>query len=191
MIPNSTTMGGAMRRIPPRFAKQFPPGSWFDTLPAKLLQRLTDYGRTLVFDPGEAIVHEGLHEEWLNVNLEGRVDLECADPVSGQPITLLKLGPGDIVGERGILDNDPPIATARAISEVTTYRLHHPAIAWMLMVVPEAIPRFIEKLQLDIDEFETRKKLFGHPESREQLRQLSEESARAWASVNGAADLQA
>ncbi len=129
-----------MRSIPPRFAEQFPPGSWFDQLPAKLLHRLTDYGRTFRFDPGEALIEEDIHNEWLHLITEGRVDQECTDPISGQPIRLLMLGPGDIVGERGIIDTDPPIATARAITEVTTYRLHHPAIAWMLMVVPEATP---------------------------------------------------
>lgn len=176
-----------MRAMSPRFADQFPPGSWFDQLPTKLLQRLTDYGRTFLFDPGEAIVEEGVPDEWLHVIITGQVDLECADPISRQSIRLIGLEPGDIVGERGILDKDPPLVTARAITEVTTYRLHHPAIAWMLLVVPEAIPSFIAGLQRWIDMVEERKKIFGDPETREQLRQLIEESTRAQPRVNGAA----
>ena len=168
-----------MRAIPPRFRDHFPTGSWFDGLPAKLLQRLTDYGRTFRFDPGETLVEEGVANEWLHVITEGRVDLECADPISGWPIRLLILGPGDVVGERGLVDTETPIATARAITEVTTYRLHHPAIAWMLLVVPEATPRFVEALQLPIDEVEARRQLVVGSGSREHMKQFIEESAQA------------
>jgi len=178
---DNTTLSEAMRAIPPRFRDHFPPGSWFDGLPAKLLQRLADYGRTFRFDPGEALVEEGITNVWLHVITEGRVDLECADPISGRPIRLLILGPGDVVGERGLIDTDAPIATARAITEVTTYRLHHPAIAWMLLVVPEATPRFIEALQRRIDEVEALRQLLVGSGSGEQVQQLVEESAQAHA----------
>ena len=176
---DSTTLSEAMRAIPPRFRDHFPPGSWFDGLPARLLQRLTDYGRTFRFDPGEALVEEGIPNEWLHLITEGRVDLECADPISGRPNRFLILGPGDVVGERGLIDTDAPIATARAVTEVTTYRLHHPAIAWMLLVVPEATPRFVEALQLPIDEVEARRQLVVGSGSREHMKQFIEESAQA------------
>ena len=177
MHPTGPIVSEAMRAIPPRFRDHFPPGRWFDNLPARLLQRLTDYGRTFRFDPGEALVQEGILNEWLHVIVEGRVDLECADPLSGRPIRLLTLGPGDVVGERGLVDTDVPVATARAITEVTTYRLHHPAIAWMLLVVPEAAPRFVEAIRLQIAEINAQRQRFVDPESPERLQRPLNEGA--------------
>src|SRR5215212_8930814 len=175
-----------MRTIPPRFRKHFPSGSWFDDLPAAALQRLTAYGVTFIFDPGEALIEEGVPNEWLHVILEGRVDLECAAPASGRPIKVLELVPGCVTGERGILTyitgdqslsaEDLPIATARAVTEVTTYRLNHMAMALMVLAVREAVAPFVDALQGTIAEVETRRQFFVDPEIRERARELSRAS---------------
>ena len=131
------------------------------------------------FDPGEILIEEGDSNEWLHVIVEGRVELECADPVSGRSIRLLISEPGDIIGERGILYPALPIATARAVTEVTTYRLQHLALLATVCVMSEGLPQFRDALQCCIDEVESRRHLFVDPGSREQLQQLIEESAQA------------
>ena len=170
-----------MRAIPPLCRDHFPPGNWFDRLPAKVLQRLTVFGRMFQFDPGEVLIEEGIPNEWLHAIIEGRVDLEYADPVTGRPIRLLISGPGDVIGERGILYPALPIATARAVTEVTTYRLQRPALLATVHVMSEGLPPFRDALQCCIDEVESRREFFADAGSREQLQQLIEESAQAHA----------
>jgi CRP-like cAMP-binding protein len=191
----SPPMSEPMRAIPPRFRKDFPTGSWFDDLPTALLQRLTAYGVTFAFDPGEVLVEEGVPNEWLHVILEGRVDLECADPLSGRPIKVLELVPGCItgergiftyiIGERGILAEDLPTTTARAVTEVTTYRLSHMALALMVLLVREAVVPFEEALRRTVDEVEARRLLFVDPEIRERAREFFRASRPPQPAANG------
>ncbi len=153
-----------------RFAGPFPIAALFDGLPSGFLQRLALYGHVVRFAPGEVLVEDGQPNEWLHIITAGRVNIECMDPVTGQLTRLDELGPGDIVGECGILDKDAPICTARAITDVETYRLHHPAIAWTLMAVPEAIPPFTAALRLWIDAAAGRKLLLTDHQTSDLLR---------------------
>jgi CRP-like cAMP-binding protein len=182
-----------MRAIPPRCSPDFPPGHWFENLPVEAQRRLPAYGVAFVFDPGEVLVEEGVPNEWLHVILEGRVELECADPLSGRPVKVTELEPGCITGERGVLayvtgyrgttvenlpipTEDLPIATARAVTEVTTYRFNHMALALGVLSVRGAFAPFVEALQRAIDEVETRRQLFVDPEIRARAEELSRAS---------------
>jgi len=202
MDPNSPTVSELMRAIPPRFRQQFPTGGWLDDLPAEALQRLPAYGVAFVFDPGEVLVEEGVPNEWLHIILDGRVNLECADPDSGRPVKVVELGPGCITGERGVLAyvigdrgttiedlpiaaEDLPIATARAVTEVTAYRFSHLALALMVLSVRDAVVPFVEALQRAINEVELRRQLFVDPETRARAEELSRAS-RPQPAANGA-----
>lgn len=125
----------------------FPSATIFDGLPRELLARLAQYGRAIRFEPGEAVVVEGRPNAWLHIVTSGRVRLERTAAEPALTIELAELGPGEVVGHHGILDNALPAATVRAITAVETFRLHHPAIAWTLLGVPEAVPPFIATLR--------------------------------------------
>jgi CRP-like cAMP-binding protein len=125
----------------------FPKTAVFDALPVDFLESLAPLGRTLHFTPGEVLVEQGEPNEWLHIITRGQVCVESAHPASGSAISCEKLGPGEIVGEQGILDHTLPTSTARADGAVETFRFQHSAIAWALLGVPEAIPAFATALE--------------------------------------------
>jgi CRP-like cAMP-binding protein len=204
MTPGNPTVSSTMRAIPPRFRQHFPPGNWFENLPAEAQRRLPAYGVAFVFDPGEVLVEEGIPNEWLHVILKGRVNLECADPRSGRPIKVTELVPGCITGERGALayvigdrgtvaedlpiaTEDLPIATARAVTEVATYRFNHKALALMVLSVREAVAPFVRALQGTIDEVETCRQFLVDPEIRARAEELGRASRPPQTATNGVA----
>jgi CRP-like cAMP-binding protein len=206
MDPNSPTTGETMRPIPPRFRKDFPPGHWFENLPVEAQRRLPAYGVAFVFDPGEVLVEEGVPNEWLHVILKGRVELECVDPRSGRPVKVTELAPGCITGERGVLAyvigdrgttvedlpiaaEDLPIVTARAVTEVTTYRFSHMALALAVLSVRGAFAPFVEALQRTIDEVELRRQLFVDPEVQERVEEIRRASRPPQPATNGVAHI--
>jgi CRP-like cAMP-binding protein len=195
-------MGETMRPIPPRFRKDFPPGHWFENLPVEAQRRLPAYGVAFVFDPGEVLVEEGVPNEWLHLILKGRVELECVDPRSGRPIKLTELASGCITGERGVLAyitgdrgtvvedlsiaaEDLPIVTARAVTEVTTYRFSYLALALAVLSVREAVTPFVEAIQRTVDEVELRRQLVVAPEIRERAEELVPPSRPPQPAANG------
>jgi CRP-like cAMP-binding protein len=129
----------------------FPSSTLFDRLPARALARLAGYGRSVRFEPGELLIVEGQPNVWLHVITSGQVCLERDAPGSETPNVLGRLGPGDVIGAHGILDLELPATTVRAIGPVESFRLHHPAIAWTLLGVPEAIPAFEAALRVWIE----------------------------------------
>jgi CRP-like cAMP-binding protein len=202
MDPNETAVSETMRAIPPRCRQHFPPGNWFENLPVEVQRRLPAYGVAFVFDPGEVLVEEGVPNEWLHIILKGRVELEYVDPRSGRPTKVFKLAPGCITGDRGVLAyitgdrgttvenlpiaaEDLPIVTARAVTEVTTYRFSYLALALAVLSVRGAVAPFVEAIQRTIDEVELRRQLVVAPEIRERAEELFPPSRPPQPAANG------
>jgi CRP-like cAMP-binding protein len=139
----------------------FPSSTFFDRLPARALIRLAGYGRLVRFDPGELLLAQGQPNIWLHVITSGQVCLERDAQGSETPNVLGQLGPGDVIGAHGILDLELPSTTVRAIGPVESFRLHHPAIAWTLLGVPEAIPAFKVALRVWIEAENQRQSVRG------------------------------
>ena len=195
-----------MRSIPPRCRPDFPPGHWFEILPVEAQRRLPAYGVTLVFDPGEVLVEEGVPNEWLHMIVKGRVELECTDPRSGRPVKVTELEPGCITGERGVLayvigdrgttiedlpipTEDLPIVTARAITEVTVCRFSHLALGLAILSLHGAFTPFVEAIRRTIDEIEMRRRLVVDPEIRARIKEIRRASRPPQPATNGVAQI--
>ena len=83
-----------------------------------LMQRFT----TKTFAAGETLVAEGTESEGLFVVASGTVRVTKQD-ADGEPIVLADLGPGDVVGEIGIVLRRPATATVRALSSAVAMEL--------------------------------------------------------------------
>jgi len=71
------------------------------------------------FEPGQVIIRENTPGDSAYIILSGRV--EVTKRIEGQPVVLVRLGPGSIFGEMSLLDGSPRSATATAM-ETTDYR---------------------------------------------------------------------
>ena len=114
----------------------------FSPLPAKERARIE---RRLVrrsYAKNEAIFWEGDPAEWLVIVVQGRVKM-VKHSESGRETILTTFGPGQIVGEVGLLIGDAYPASAQAIEPSVTVSLRraeyidlvrtHPDLAWALL----------------------------------------------------------
>ena len=74
----------------------------------------------------------------LHVIVSGRVRLERWHPALRVPMELDELGPGDVVGELGLLDGQPHSDTVTAIDDTETIELDTTAVAGTVLLFPEA-----------------------------------------------------
>ncbi|TCO71747.1 DUF294 nucleotidyltransferase-like domain-containing protein [Rhodovulum euryhalinum] len=91
--------------------RQFPP---FDLIPEDALAALAGSVRRMVVGAGQTICHEGERLDGLFVIEMGTADIETA----GSEL-IAHRGPGDVIGERGLLRLGRATLTARATSDVT------------------------------------------------------------------------
>jgi CRP-like cAMP-binding protein len=82
--------------------------------------RLAALGERAVFARGSELMHQGEEADCLYVILAGGVSVVREHPHLSTPIVLAQLGPGEIVGEMGLLDGEPRSATVTAIEDTVT-----------------------------------------------------------------------
>ena len=91
----------------------------FKELPEPGLQMLAERGRPKHFAAGEVIMRQGDVSDALHVITRGRVRVERDQP-GETPLVLAELGPGDVIGEMGLLDGGPRSATVTASEDTET-----------------------------------------------------------------------
>jgi CRP/FNR family transcriptional regulator, cyclic AMP receptor protein len=107
-------------------------------LPIAGLSRLAEQGWPRDFALGAQLMRQGEVSESLHIILAGRVRVTRAHPQLLQPAILAELGPGEVVGEMGVLDREPRSATVTAVTTVETLELDAPTLARALLDYPEA-----------------------------------------------------
>ena len=100
----------------------------FKELPEPGLQMLAERGRPKHFAAGVVIMRQGDASDALHVITHGRVRVERNQP-GDTPLVLAELGPGDVIGEMGLLDNAPRSATVTALEDTETLELHATVMA--------------------------------------------------------------
>ncbi len=110
--------------------------SLFRGLPLRALQRLAEQGHPNRFDEGSHLMRQGDASESLHVILRGRVRVERVLPGNDEPLVLAEFGPGEIVGEMGVLESAPRSATVTAIHDTETLGLTAPLLAVTLAENP-------------------------------------------------------
>jgi CRP-like cAMP-binding protein len=83
-------------------------------------------GRRKLFMDGAMLMQQGQASDCLYVLLRGTVKVERE--VNGGVITLAELGPGDVVGEMGVLIGAPRSATVTALEDLETVQLDGPSL---------------------------------------------------------------
>ena len=91
-------------------------------------------------------MRQGDVSQSLHIILQGSVRVERAHPQIIRPVVLAQLGPGDVVGEMGVLDREPRSATVTALTAVETLELDAPTLAQVILDHPEAAAALLRTL---------------------------------------------
>lgn len=100
------------------------------------LDRLATQGRLRRFPPGEPLLLQGEVGGVMYVIVRGRVRRERSHPSLSEPAEILELGPGESVGELGVLDLTPWPETVTAIEETETLELSALLLAETMLLYP-------------------------------------------------------
>ena len=100
------------------------------------LERLERLGRSRTLRVGEPLRRQGDDGGAMYVILRGRVRTERSHPDLSEPVTVLELGPGESVGELGVLDLAPCPATVVALEETDVLELSALLLAETLLRYP-------------------------------------------------------
>ena len=111
--------------------------SLFAALPPTGLTRLAQQGKTRHFPAGSRLMHQGDVSVSMYIIVEGRVRVERSHPALLGPVLLAELGPGEVVGEIGVLDGEPRTATVTAVKDTETLELDAATLELTILAYPE------------------------------------------------------
>jgi CRP-like cAMP-binding protein len=117
----------------------------FKELPEPGLQMLAERGRPKQFAAGEVIMRQGDPSDALHVITRGRVRVD-RDQAGEAPLVLAELGPGDVIGEMGLLDGGPRSATVTASEDTETLEIHATVMAVVVMQYPQITTALLRTL---------------------------------------------
>ena len=117
----------------------------FKELPEPGLQMLAERGRPRHFATGEVIMQQGDASDALYVITSGRVRVE-REQAAETPLVLAELGPGDVIGEMGLLDGGPRSATVTATQDTETLEIHATVMAVVVMQYPQITAALLRTL---------------------------------------------
>ena len=100
------------------------------------LDRLAAHGRRRRFQPGEPLLRQGAVSGAMYVIVRGLVRKERSHPDLSEPTEVLELGPGESVGELGVLDLAPWPETVTAVEETDTIELSAVLLVETLLLYP-------------------------------------------------------
>jgi CRP/FNR family transcriptional regulator, anaerobic regulatory protein len=108
----------------------------FQDFPPEGLERLLAEGRPRTFQTGEPLLRQGEVSDVMYVIVRGRVRRERAHVALSEPAAVLEVGPGESVGELGVLDAGPWPETVTAIDETDALELSALLLAETMLRYP-------------------------------------------------------
>lgn len=108
----------------------------FQDFPREALARLAADGFVRTFQAGAPLLRQGDVGPVMYVIVRGRVHKERSHPDLSEPAKVFELGPGESVGELGLLDGEPRPETVLAIEETETIELSAQTLAETLLRYP-------------------------------------------------------
>lgn len=126
----------------------------FGALPSDGLRSLAERGKRRTFSKGDVLMRQGDPSPSLHVILSGRLRVERGE-TGREVVVLAELGSGEVVGEMGLLDNEPRSATVTAIEDTATLEVHADALAIIILdhpVVSGKLLRMMSRRLRNIDE---------------------------------------
>lgn len=110
--------------------------STFQDFTPEGLDRLAAHGRPRRFPAGEPLLRQGEVSSAMYVIVRGRVRKERSHPALSEPAEVFELGPGESVGELGVLDLAPWPETVTAVEETETIELSAMVLAETMLLYP-------------------------------------------------------
>lgn len=108
----------------------------FQDFPVAGLDRLATLGRPCHFRAGETLLHQGEVHRGMYVIVHGRVRRQRTHPDLSEPAEVLDLGPGESVGELGVLDLSPWPEMVTAIEPTEAVELSALLLAETMLLYP-------------------------------------------------------
>ena len=127
----------------------------FEQIPLDGLSHLAQQGQARTFEAGSQLMQQGAASDCMHIILRGRVQVERSHPDLKEPLVLAELGPGQSVGEMGVLDDEPRSATVVALEETETMEISAHQLAEVVLRYPEvtaALLRTITRRLRNTDE---------------------------------------
>lgn len=126
------------------------------------LARLSERGLALTMQSGAQLFARGEPGDALYVILEGEIEVSLLTAAAKQ-VRLASLGPGDIVGEMAVLDDQGRSADAKALRRSRLVKLGRDTVREALLAEPEALFALVQnmasRLRATNDELEAAKGL--------------------------------
>lgn len=108
--------------------------------------RLAALGERRSFSKDVMLMKQGDPASTMFVILSGRVSVMREHRDLATPVLLANLGPGEIVGEMGLLDGEPRSATVTAIEDTIAVEVPGPALAECVAGYPDLYASLIKVL---------------------------------------------
>jgi serine phosphatase RsbU (regulator of sigma subunit) len=103
----------------------------------EVLEALAEAARERRFGSGQVILQEGSRGGELYVVVEGRV--EVVKHHEGEEVVLARRGPGDFLGEMGLIEGRPRFATVRALEPALLMEISEPDLRSVLAGKPNLL----------------------------------------------------
>ncbi len=115
-------------------------------IPSSGLTRLAERGHPRAFPMGKLLMQQGEPADTLYIILSGLVRVERSHPDLLQSVVLAELGPGEVVGEMGLLDGKPRSATVTALADTETLEVSAADLAYIVLRHPEVSMALLQKI---------------------------------------------
>lgn len=127
----------------------------FADMPIDAVTRFAAAGRKRRFPAGTALVQQGAESTSMFVLLSGSVRVIRSHPDLRDPVVLATLGPGEVVGEMGVLDRARRSATVTAVEDTVAAEIDADAVARLVLRSPDlygGLVRVLSKRLRNTDE---------------------------------------
>lgn len=146
--------------------------SWlFAGLNHRAVEQLSELTRTIHYGAGEMIFQEGEPAFGLYIICTGKVKLSKYAS-QGKKQILKLLGPGEMLGEKTMFDNEIYTAHAKTLEKTTLHFIERSAFIGFLKEHMEVALRLIEKLCREIKGFQDKLVEIAYEDSNERLARL-------------------
>lgn len=118
----------------------------FRSVPRSDLRMLANRCHTRAFRAGSVLMRQGEVSKTMHVIVSGRVRVVRAPQRGDDLVLLADLGPGEVVGEMGVLTGDPRSATVAALEDTVTVEIGAEAVNELVNRIPELRTTFLRLL---------------------------------------------
>src|SRR5437870_13749 len=115
-------------------------------IPTAALAVLEERSGKRAFKAGSQLMRQGDVSDFMYVVVKGLIRVERTHPQVLEPVVLTELGPGEVVGEMGLLDGEPRSATVIAVEDTETVELSAGALAQLVLDFPEVSTALLTSL---------------------------------------------